>query len=80
MRGAFARRVGAVVTAGTIVDDVGVVKRGGRPRNRGVAVVAVIATVDMRWMFAGRGYAIVAGATGADDLRVINSKHRYPDV
>jgi len=80
MPGALARRIGAVVTAGTIVDDVGVVKRRGSPCNRRMAVVAVITTVDMCRMFAGRGYAIVAGATGAQHLRVVDGEDRKPHV
>ena len=80
MRWAFARCVGAVVTTGTIVDDVGVVKRGGRPCNRRMAVVAVISTADMRRMFAGCRHSVMTRATRTDYLRVVNGKHGYPDV
>lgn len=45
-----------------------------------MAIVAVLATRDVRWVFARRRNAIVAGATGAKNLRVVNSEGWCPDV
>lgn len=50
----------AVVAANAITGDVGMVVRGRQPGNRRVAVIAVIAARDVRWMLAGRRHAIVA--------------------
>jgi len=80
MRWALARGVAAVVTAGTIVDDVGMVKRGGRPRDRCMAVVAVIATRDVRWMFTSCRHSVMTGTAGAYYLRVVDRVNGYPDV
>lgn len=45
-----------------------------------MAVLAVVAAVDMRWVFAGRRHAIMTGTAGAEYLRVIDGKYRGPDV
>ena len=60
----LARRIGAVVTTKAIVDDIGVIEIRWRPRNGGMAVIAIVSTRDMRWVFSGRGDTVVAGATG----------------
>jgi len=41
-----------------------------------VAVIAVVAAGDVCRVFAGGGDAIVAGATGTQDLGVIDDHHR----
>lgn len=77
---ALAGGVGAIVTARAIVDDSCVIKRRRRPRKRCVAIVTVIAAADMCRMFAGRRDAIMAGATGTENLGVIDRIDRNPDV
>ena len=58
MRRVLARRIGAVVAGHTAVDDVDVIKVGGKPGDRRVAIVTIVAARDMRWMFTGR-YCVV---------------------
>ena len=41
-----------------------------------MAIITVIAAGDVCRMFATRGNAVMARATGADNLRVINSRSR----
>ena len=45
-----------------------------------MAVVAVIAAGDMRWVLAGGNDAIVTGAASADYLRVVHRVSRNPDI
>jgi len=45
-----------------------------------VAVIAVVAAVEVRGMFARRNEAIVAGSAGTGYLRVINCICRHPDI
>jgi len=45
-----------------------------------MAVVAGITAGDVGWMFTGRGDAVMAGATGAYDLGVIDGKRRYKHI
>ncbi len=80
MRGALAGRVGAIVTAEAIVDDVGMVEVRGCPCNGRMAVITVIATGDVGRVFAGRLDAVMAGTASAQDLCVVHRKHRRPDV
>jgi hypothetical protein len=76
----FASRIGAVVTAATIINNIGVVEIRRQPGNRGVAVVAVVAAGKVRGVFANCGCAIVTGATGADDLSVVYRIGWYPGI
>ena len=76
----LADRVCSVVAADTVVDDVRVVEVGWQPRDGGVAVVAIVAAGNMRRMLANRYYTVMAGAAGADDLRMVNRKCRNPGV
>ena len=80
MRRAFAGGLRAVMTAETVVDDVGVIERRRRPRNRRMAVVAIVAAVDMCRVFAGRNHTVVTGAAGAKYLGVVDRKDRDPYV
>lgn len=77
---ALARRIRAVVAAGAIVDDVGVVECRGRPGDRRVAVVAVIATGDVRWMLTACRHSVMTGSASADYLCVVDRVNGYPDV
>lgn len=72
--------ISAVVAAETVIHDVDVVEVGGQPRDCRVAVIAVIATGDMRRVLAGRYVAIVAGTTCTNDLRVVDGVYGNPDV
>ena len=45
-----------------------------------MAVVAVIAAGDMRWVLACRDDAVMAGAASADDLGVVHCESWNPDV
>ncbi len=45
-----------------------------------MAIVAVFTARDVRRMFSGRRCAIVARATGAYDLRMVDSEGRDPGV
>ncbi len=76
----LASGLGAVVAAETIAGDVDVIEVCRHPACRGVAVVAVGATGDMRGVLAGCGEAVVTGAAGTQYLRVIDSIGWCPDV
>ena len=45
-----------------------------------MAIVAVIAAGNMRWVFAGRNDAVVAGAACTDCLCVVHRKSWNPDI
>ena len=68
--------LGAVVAADAVAADVDVIKIRGQPADGRVAVVAVVATRDMRRVLADRRYAVMAGSAGAHDLRVIDRCRR----
>ena len=52
---------------------------GWRPELAAVAVLANVACVDMRWVFACRNGAVVARRTGSEHLRVVDKIGRRPD-
>ena len=79
MRRVLAGGVSAVVAAEAIAGDVGVIEVGRDPRIGCMAVVAIFATCNMRWVLARRYVAIVTGATGSEDLNVIYRISRRPD-
>jgi len=64
--------INTVMTARAIIDDTCVIKIRRSPRNRGMTIVAVVAARNMRWVFADRDRAVMAGRTGTDYLGVIN--------
>ena len=80
MRRAFAGGLRAVMTAETVVDDVGMVERRRRPRDRRMAVVAIVAAADMCRVFAGRKQTVVTGATGPKHLGMVDCEDRDPYV
>jgi len=51
----LARRIGPVVTAGTISRDVHMIKIRRQPADCGVTVLAIVATGDVIQVFARRG-------------------------
>lgn len=70
----------AVMAAEAVANNADVIEVCRPPRNRGVAVVAGIATSNMgRSLTRGNG-AIVAGVARADDLRVIHPEDGCKDV
>jgi len=76
MRQGFARSIQAVVAACAIARNIHVVECRRSPGNRRVAVVTGIAAREVCRVLAGCNYAIVTGATGADNLGMVDAKHR----
>ena len=80
VRRALTGRLDAIMATGTITGDVDVIKIGRQPGDRAVAVITGIASGDMSCVLANGRYAIVARATGTDDLGVIDADHGLPQV
>lgn len=76
----FTRCIDAVVATNTIARNVDVVKVCGQPCRGRVAILAVVSAADMCRILAGSDYAIMAGAAGTDNLRVVDCVYRCPDV
>ncbi len=74
----FAGCDAAVVAANAVARYVRMVKVRGQPGYGGVAVVAIIATRNMRRVLARRGHAIMTRAATAQDLCVVDTNRRYP--
>jgi len=66
------------VTALAVAGNAGVVERCRGPRDRSVAVVAVIAAGDMRRVLAGCRYAVMTGAAVAHHRGVLHGGHHVP--
>ena len=77
VRRVLARSLRPVVTADAVVGDVGVIEVGRDPRIGCVAVVAVVAARYMSGVLACGGGAVMAGETGANNLRVIDHVGRH---
>jgi hypothetical protein len=60
----LARRVGAIVTAGAIARDVHMIEIRWQPADGGMTIITIIAAVDVRRIFARRGYAVMTDAAG----------------
>ena len=65
-----------VVTAHAITGDVDVVKIRRQPGDRAMAVVAIVATGDVRRVLASGNNAIMAAAAISQDLGVIDCQNR----
>ena len=76
----LAGRVCSVVAADAVVNNVRVVEICRQPGNSSVAVVAIIAAGDMRWVFANSYDTVMTRAASANNLSVIDSKGRNPGV
>jgi len=74
---ALARRLDAVVTAEAIASDIDVIEIGGQPAIGRVTIITVVAACNVRRVLAGRCDAIVAGATGAQYLGMVNGYCRH---
>ena len=66
----------AVMAACTVAGDIDVIEIRGQPANCRMAVVTVAAAGNMSWVFAGRDYAIVAGAANPQNLCVVDCGRR----
>ena len=66
--------VATVVAASAITCDVHVVEIGWQPADCGMTIVAVVATVYMRWMLAGRDYAVMTCATVSHHLGMVHGE------
>ena len=75
---ALARRVDAVVATDAVVKDVRVIESGWYPGGRRVAVVTVVAAVDMCRVLARGNGTVVTGHAGSDHLEVIHEIGRGP--
>lgn len=71
----LARGIRAVVAACAIAAYVDMIEVGRRPAGGGVAVVTVVAALDVRRRLAACRHAVVTGAAGADDLGVIDGEN-----
>jgi len=74
---ALARRLNTVVTAEAITSDVDVIEIGGQPAIGRVTIVTVVAARNVRRVLAGCCDAIVAGATGAKHLGMVDCYSRH---
>jgi len=68
------------VTIDSIGRDIGVIEIGWQPADSGVAIVAVVAALDVILVLAGRRRAVMAGAASAQHLCVIDGKAWRPNV
>ncbi len=76
----LASSVGTVVAAGAITCDVHVVEIGRQPADCGVTIVAVVATVYVGWMLAGRDYAVMTCTTVSHHLGMVHGESGGPDI
>jgi len=79
MRLIFSRRVDAIVTTGTIGNNIDVIKIGRSPCHRGVTVIALTAGSDVSRIFPCGYGAVVTGITRAQHLRVVDRVGRCPN-
>ena len=70
----------AVVAAEAVARNIHVIECRRPPGNRRMTVIAGIVTGDVCRVFAGCGDAVMAGTTDADDVCVVNGKHRYEHI
>jgi hypothetical protein len=75
MRQVLTGRLSAIMTRRTVAGDAGVIERRREPGSRRVTVIAGITAGDVGRVFADGGDTIMAGATGAEHLRVIDECH-----
>ena len=68
------------MAADTVVNDVRVVEICRQPGDGSVAVIAVIAAGDMRWVFADGYHTVMTRAAGPNYLGVVDCKGRNPGV
>ncbi len=78
VRRAFASSIYAVVAVDAIVRNIDVIEVRRSPRERRMTVIAIVAARDMRGVLSGSDNAVVAGATTAEYLRMVDRKGRHP--
>ena len=71
--------IGTVVATATIAGNGRVIKIGGYPTDGRVAAIAIIATGNMRRVFADCDRIIVARLAGADNLGMVHHHYRLPE-
>jgi len=76
----LASRVRSIMTADTVVDNVCMIEIRRQPRDSRVAVIAIIAAGDMRWVFANGYHTVMTRATSPNNLSVVNRKCRNPGI
>jgi len=69
----------SVVATHAIAHDVSVIEVRRGPCDSGVAIIAIVAACDMRWVLAGRSDTVVTRGTTAEDLCVIDGYYRCPN-
>ena len=70
----------AIVAAGTRPGDLAMVEARVLPAAGGVAVIASITALHVRWRFAGGNPAVMAGRTGAHGVGVIKACYLRPGI
>jgi hypothetical protein len=78
MAAVLTRCRGAVMAAETVVGDAAVVEVGRYPATGGVAQITGVVARHVVRRLTGRGGAVVAAVTAADDIGVVDPDHRYP--
>ena len=76
MRYIFASCVRAVMAAGAISGNARMIEVGGRPGDRSMTIIAVVATRQMSRVFSGCSDAIVTRAATAEYLRMVHGVGR----
>lgn len=72
--------VGTVMAAEAIARDVDVIEIRRQPGDRGMTIIAIVATRNVRRVLARGCDAIVAGTAGAGNLRMVDEVGRRPYV
>lgn len=73
------RRINAVVTAETIVGDIGVIEVRRYPGHRRMAIIAVVTARDMPRVLAVSDRTVMAGDAGTEYLGVVDTIGRFPE-
>lgn len=63
----------AIVATGAIAGDLAVIKASTLPTDRGVTVITVVTTADVGGRLSGRGLAVMAGKTAANNRGMIEA-------
>lgn len=79
VRRVFADGFCSIVATGTVGRNTCVIEVRRRPRDRRMAIIAIVAAGQMRRVLASGGDAIVTGAATAQDLGMIHGIGRQPD-
>ena len=76
----LADRVCSIMTADTVVNNVHVVEICRQPGDGSVAVIAIVAAVDMRRVFANSYHTVMTRTASPNYLGVVDCKGRNPGV